>query len=179
MKYLNIVIVIAVIIVIYVIKTYNYFKSQKQEIEKQRSGIEIALTARFDILTKLKDTVTGYTKHETGVLTDVTKIRTGMSISDLSAASEAQEYAFSQLRVLAESYPDLKASVNFVQLQDSVNDVEKNIQATRRLYNNEVSKYNSKIESFPSCVIAKKLNVQHEAYFAADCEKTNDVELKF
>ncbi len=179
MKYLNIVIVIAVIIVIYVIKTYNYFKSQKQEIEKQRSGIEIALTSRYDILTKLKDSVTGYTKHETGVLTDVTRIRSGMSINDLSAVSEAQEHAFSQLRVLAESYPELKASANFIQLQDSVNDVEKNIQASRRLYNNEVSKYNSRIESFPSSIIAKRANVQHEPYFSAESEKTNDVELKF
>ena len=179
MKYLNIVIVIAVIIVIYLIKTYNYFKSQKQEIEKQRSGIEIALTSRYDILTKLNNTVCGYTKHETGVFTDVTKIRNGMSIDDLSKADEEQHPAFSKLNMLAENYPDLKAGANFIQLQDSVNDVENTIQATRRLYNNEVSKYNSKIESFPSCIIAKKLNVQHEAYFAADAAKTEDVTLKF
>lgn len=169
----------ALILVIYYVTTYNYFKSQKQEIEKQRSGIEIALTNRYDTLVKLNQAVNGYTGHESSVLTGVTQIRKGMNVDELSEAEGKIGEAFSGLCALVESYPELKASANFLQLQETVNDLENTLQATRRIYNNEVSEYNSKIERIPSCFIAKISGAKSEKYFEIEEHKRNDVALAF
>lgn len=174
------VVVVAVITLIkYYITTYNYFKSQHQEIEKQRSGIEIALTNRYDTLIKLNKTVNGYTGHESAVLENVTKIRKGMSIEELSNVESEIGKAFSGIAAIAENYPALKASVNFLQLQETICDLENTLQATRRIYNNEVSDYNTAIESFPSCLVAQKSGAKLEPYFEIEEYKKNDVELSF
>lgn len=176
---LIVVIIVAVLAIRYYIDTFNYFKAQKQEIEKQRSGIEIALTNRYDTLVKLNKTVNGYTGHESNVLENVTKIRRGMSANELSDVESKIGEAFSGINAIAESYPDLKSSVNFLQLQESIYDLENTLQATRRLYNNEVSDYNTMIESFPSCIVAQKCNLSVEQYFEIEEYKRNDVELSF
>jgi LemA protein len=163
-------------IIKYIIGIHNYFVRQKQEIEKQKSGIEIALTARYDTLVKLNKTVVAYSGHETNLLTGVTKIRKGMSAGELSEIAGQQSQAFS---ALVENYPELKASVNFMHLQETINDLENTIQATRRIYNNEVSEYNSAAKSFPRSIIANKMKVEQESYFEAEAKKLNDVDLVF
>lgn len=172
-------IIIAAIIVIYYFSTFNYFKIQKQEIEKQRSGIEVALTNRYDTLVKLNKSVVGYTKHEEKILEKVTQLRSGMSTKELSQAADSMNDAISKIIAVAESYPELKASENFLQLQQTVVDLENTLQATRRLYNQAVSEYNSKIDTIPSCYIATKAGAQKEDYFEAEAIKKNDVELEF
>ena len=183
MKYFFFVLVILVIAVIaairYYINTYNYFKEQHQEIEKQRSGIEIALTNRYDTLVKLNKTVNGFTGHESDVLTNVIKIRKGMSVDELASAESSIGNAFSGINALAENYPDLKSNMNFLQLQDTIYDLENTIQATRRIYNNEVSEYNAAIEKFPSNLVAQKCGATLEKYFEIDEYKRNDVDLNF
>lgn len=180
MKDIAIIVIIAIIIVaVYYVKTYNYFKSQKQEIEKQKSGIEIALTNRYDTLVKLNKAVNGYTGHESNVLTGITQIRKGMNVDELSDAESKIGEAFSGIYALAENYPELKASENFLQLQETVYDLENTLQATRRIYNNEVSEYNAKIEKIPSCFIAKNCGASAESYFEIEEHKRQDVELSF
>lgn len=174
-----IVIIAAVIVAIYFVKTYNYFKSQKQEIEKQKSGIEIALTSRYDTLVKLNKAVNGYTGHEANVLSGIAQIRKGMDVNELSDAESKIGEAFSGIYALAENYPELKANTNFLQLQETVYDLENTLQATRRIYNNEVSEYNSKIEKIPSCFIAKVCGANTEPYFEIEEHKRHDVELSF
>lgn len=163
----------------YVIKTYNYFKKQHQEIEKQRSGIEVALTNRYDTLMKLNKTVNAFTQHESDVLMNVTRMRKGMSAEELSGVEGEISKAFSGIAALAENYPELKSDANFIQMQETIFDIENTLQATRRLYNNEVSEYNSKLETFPSGFVAKKMKIKAEPYFQADDHKRNDVDLSF
>lgn len=166
-------------ILVYIIKTFNAFKLQAQEVESQKSGIEVALTTRYDTLVKLNKTVCGYTKHESGVLENVTKLRRGMSTEELSEAEAKMSDAYSGLLALSENYPDLKASANFIQLQETIYDIENTLQAARRIYNEEVRIYNSMIDSFPSCFVAPLANATRTAYFEAEAHKRNDVELAF
>ena len=168
-----------VIIGIYIIIKFNSIRSRQQEIEAQRSGIEIALEARFDILKKLNDTVVGYTGHESGLLKDVTALRTGMSAAELENAEESMNSAYSGLMALAESYPDLKASANFLHMQETINEVEGNLQAARRMYNSAVMEYNTGIGRFPGLLVAKAMKAQPKDYYRASDEKHEDVRLQF
>lgn len=172
-------IIVAAVVGIYCITTFNYFKRQHQEIEKHRSGIEIALTNRYDTLVKLNQTVNGYTGHESSTFEKITQLRKGMTAGELSEAETSQMKALSGISMLVENYPELKSSTNFMQMQETINDLESTIQATRRIYNNEVAQYNSKIETFPSNIVAKRCNVQPEAYFEAETNKIHDVNLAF
>lgn len=174
-----VVIIAFLAVIVYIIKTFNAFKFQAQEVERQKSGIEVALTTRYDTLVKLNKTVCGYTKHESGALENVTKLRKGMSTEELSEAEARMSDAYSGLLALSESYPDLKASANFMQLQETIYDIENTLQAARRLYNEEVRIYNSMIDSFPSCFIAPIANASRVAYFEAEAHKRHDVELEF
>lgn len=183
MEFSKIIIAAAVIVLIviagYIIKTFNAFKIQAQEVERQKSGIEVALTTRYDTLVKLNKTVCGYTKHESNVLENVTKLRKGMSTEELSEAEASMSDAYSGLLALSENYPDLKASANFMHLQETVYDIENTLQATRRMYNKEVGIYNSMVDSFPTCLVAPLANATRVAYFEAEAHKRNDVELEF
>ncbi len=174
-------IVLAVIVALigYFISTTNFFKKQKQVIEHSKSNIEIALTNRYDALVKLNKAVNGYTGHEQSVLTNTVKIRKGMTTKELNEASEQMDEAYEKLSVLVENYPDLKASTNFLQLQDSIMELENIIQATRRIFNKAVNEYNDKVVSIPSNIVAKIIHATEEAYFEAEAHKLQDVDLKF
>ena len=171
--------VIALFVIIYYLKTRNYFNTQKEEIADKRSAIEISLTQRYDTLSKLNATVKGYTGHESGVMENVTRLRKGMTGEELSKVNSELDAAQSQINALAESYPDLKASVNFLQMQDTIVDLENNIQATRRIYNREVKEFNRKAVSFPSSIIANQMKIDKESYFEAEEHKKQDYEVKF
>lgn len=171
--------VIFISVLVYVVKTRNYFKTQKQDIERAKSRIEIALTDRYDTLVKLNSTVNGYTGHESNILENITKLRRGMSGEELSEVNNEIGNAYSKINALVENYPDLKASRNFLQLQETVVDLENTLQATRRIYNEEVGLYNKRIETFPSNLIANSMQIQLESYFEAEEHKRADVELKF
>lgn len=171
--------ILVFIIFIYIVSTYNYFKTQKQEIEHSRSNIEVALTNRYDVLVKINKTVSAYAGHETETLTNIIKLRKGMSTEELNKASEQMDQAFSNISVIAENYPDLRSSENFLHLQESIFDVENTIQATRRIFNRDVADYNGKVQSFPSNLIANAAKAVVEPYFEAEQKKIQDVELQF
>lgn len=102
-----------------------------------------------------------------------------MSGEELSEVNNEIGNAYSKINALVENYPDLKASRNFLQLQETVVDLENTLQATRRIYNEEVGLYNKRIETFPSNLIANSMQIQLESYFEAEEHKRADVELKF
>lgn len=179
-KYILIAIAVAVVVIIgYLISTYNFFKNQKQNIEQSRSNIEVALTNRYDALVKINKSVSAYCGHEASTFTDTVKLRKGMSTEELNALSSQMDKAYLDLSVVVESYPELKASHNFLQMQDSIMDLENTLQATRRIFNREVSDYNKKVNSFPSNLIAGMANATVEPYFTAEERKLKDVELQF
>ena len=176
---LIIVLVLIAVVVISIIVMSNNLNKALVKIDEASSGIDVALTKRYDVLTKMIETVKGYAKHEKEVLFDVVKIRKGMTIEEKNEANKQMDETMSKINVLAENYPDLKASENFKTLQDSITDVEEHLQAARRLYNANISSYNQMIVTFPISIIAGTKGLSKREFFVAEEHKKQDVEIKF
>ena len=176
---LVIVLILIAVVVISIIVMSNNLNKALVKIDEASSGIDVALTKRYDVLTKMIETVKGYAKHGKEVLFDVVKIRKGMTIEEKNEANKQMDEALSKINVLAENYPDLKASENFKTLQDSITDVEEHLQAARRLYNANISSYNQMIVTFPISIIAGTKGLTKREFFVAEEHKKQDVEIKF
>ena len=176
---LVIVLILFAVVVISIIVMSNNLNKALVKIDEASSGIDVALTKRYDVLTKMIETVKGYAKHEKEVLFDVVKIRKGMTIEEKNEANKQMDETLSKINVLAENYPDLKASENYKQLQDSITDVEEHLQAARRLYNANISSYNQMIVTFPISIIAGTKGLTKREFFVAEEHKKQDVEIKF
>ena len=172
------VIVVVLIIVISIISISNKLNKAIVKIDEASSGIDVALTKRYDVLTKMIDVVKSYAKHEKDTLFEVIKLRKNMSIEEKNAENKKMDENFSKINVVAESYPELKSSENYKTLQQSIVEVEEHLQAARRLYNSNVSIYNQMIVSFPISIIAKSKGMIKKAFFEADESKKEDVNIK-
>lgn len=168
-----------VLIIIWYIGVSNSIKVAALKVDESESGIDVALTKRYDVLTKMLDAVKGYQKHEQSVLSELVKLRTGMSMTEKKAANAAMDKVSRDINVLAEGYPQLKANTNFVELQKAIVDVEEHLQAARRLYNSNVNAYNTKLVVFPSSIIAKNMGAVKRELFEADEIKRQDVKIQF
>lgn len=168
-----------VLIIIWYIGVSNSIKVAALKVDESESGIDVALTKRYDVLTKMLDAVKGYQKHEQSVLSELVKLRTGMSMTEKKAANAAMDKVSRDINVLAEGYPQLKANTNFVELQKAIVDVEEHLQAARRLYNSNVNAYNTKLVVFPSSIIAKNMGAAKRELFEADEIKRQDVKIQF
>lgn len=180
---LVIVAVIVVVIVLWYISTMNNLRRLEVKVEEAASGIDVALTKRFDLLTKMLDTTKGYAKHETETLEKVIKWRNGIpadaTIEQKSEFANSMSKVVSGLNVVVEQYPDLKANDMFGKLQAAIADSEEHLQASRRIYNANVSTINTSIVSFPTSIVAKKLGIQKKAFFEAEAAKRADVKMEF
>ena len=176
---LIVVAVIVFIIVIWFIVTSNTLNRAIVKIDEADSGIDVALTKRYDVLTKMLDTVKGYAKHEKEVIIEAINLRKGMTIEEKNAANVKMDEAFSKLNVVAENYPELKASENFAVLQQSIADVEEHLQAARRLYNANISSYNQMIVTFPISIVAGMKSLTKKEFFEAEENKKADVKMEF
>ena len=177
-----IIIVVAIVVVILVgwyIGTSNKLNRAVVKIEEADSGIDVALTKRYDVLTKMLEITKGYAKHEKETLGEVINLRKGMSIAEKQDANNKMTEAFGKINVLAEAYPELKSSENFKTLQLSVADVEEHLQAARRLYNANISSYNQEIVSFPTSIVAGMKGFVKKEFFEADEAKKEDVKMDF
>ena len=148
------------------------------KIDEDSSGIDVALTKRYDVLTKMIDVVKSYAKHEKDTLFEVIKLRKNMSIEEKNAENKKMDENFSKINIVAENYPELKSSENYKTLQQSIVEVEEHLQAARRLYNSNVSIYNQMIVSFPISIIAKSKGMVKKDFFEADETKKEDVKIK-
>lgn len=175
---LIVVLVVAVIVLWYII-TSNTLNKAIVKIEEADSGIDVALTKRYDVLTKMLDTVKGYAKHEKETLIETIKIRKGMTMEEKNVANNKMSEAFSKLNVVAENYPDLKSSENFQVLQQSITDVEEHLQAARRLYNANISSFNQMIVTFPTSIIASSKGLTKKDFFEAEEAKKQDIKIEF
>ena len=146
--------VVVVIAILWCISTVNDFKRKEIRIEEGRSGIEVALTKRYNVLTKMLDTAKGYMTHENDLFTKVIKLRQGMSVNELNSAQVEIEDVSNRLIALSEDYPELKSSDVFVELQRAIRDAEEHLQAAYRLYNSSVRTYNTAIEIFQTELLA-------------------------
>lgn len=173
---------IALIFFIWYISTVNAFRRKLVKIDEAESSIDIALTKRFDLLTKLVSAVKGATKHERETLTEVVKMRQPARNASIN---EKQEFAdnltrgLNEINVVVEQYPQLRANENFLNLQNNTFEVEENLQAARRVYNANVSTYNQKVVTFPSSLVASWKNFTKREFFEAEASKRADVVFDF
>lgn len=169
--------VVLFIIIIWLISVSNKFNRLSIKVDESISGIDVALTKRYDVLTKTIEVVKGYAKHEKEVIFKVVELRNNMTIKEKNDVNTSIDENFSKIELLAENYPDLKASENFKTLQKAIIDVEEHLQAARRLYNSNVSAYNEKILTFPSSIVAKMNNFEKKEFFEAKEFERNNIEL--
>lgn len=173
-------IIIAVVAVIlgYGVAIYNKFVKLTQRAKEAWADIDVQLKRRYDLIPNLIETVKGYAAHERETLDQVTQARTQATqthidvgditpeqMAAMAGAESALTGALGRLIAIAENYPDLKASANFVELQRELSDTENKIQASRRFYNGNVRDLNIALESFPSNMIGKSFNFKAEPFF--------------
>jgi LemA protein len=171
-------VVIGVLIAIYGVATFNSLIRLNIRAQEGFSDIEVQLKRRHDLIPNLVETVKGYAAHERQVFENVTAARSrAVAASGPQAQAEAENAlsgALRQLFAVAEAYPELKASQNFIELQDEITDTEDKIQAARRFYNMTVRDLNIKIDQFPSRYLAPLAKVTKREFFeiedAADRE---------
>lgn len=170
---------LVLVVLFWYVATRNSIVGAEVKISEAESGIDIALTKRYDMLTKLLDVTKGYAKHEAETLEKVVNLRKGMTIRERSAENAKMDDMFRQLNILVENYPNLKASENFRQLQHAIMDVEEHLQAARRLYNGNVTIFNNLLVTFPSNIVANSMGKVKKEYFEAEAAKKADVKMEF
>ena len=156
---LAVIIIIILAIVLYLISGYNGLVNARNRVKNSYSQIDVQLKRRNDLIPNLVETVKGYAKYEGSTLEKVAELRNQVAAAPSPAeamrASDELTRQVSGIFAVAESYPDLKASANFSQLQEELTNTENKIAYSRQLYNSVTSNYNVKLETFPSNVIAK------------------------
>ena len=172
MLWLWVVLAVLAIVVVLLGFGYNRLVRLRNEVDTGWSNIDVQLQRRTDLIPNLVETVRGYAAHERGVFEEVTKARTALQqASTPGAAGEANDVltaALGRLFAVAEAYPDLKASENFLRLQDELTDTEDKISAARRYYNSTVMHYNNGIQSLPWVLVARPLGFREKEYFSAE-----------
>ena len=151
------------------INTYNRFVKYRNQIDEAWSGIDVALRRRFNLIPNLIRAIEGYAKHEAEILDKESSRFTGSAdVPDRMTEESRLSNSINGLLALAEDYPDLKASKNFFSLQQTLNEIESDIQNARNRFNGVVRRYNTLTESFPSSYIAGKYNFSKKEYFTLE-----------
>jgi LemA protein len=169
--WLWIIIGIVVLVLLFIWATYNGLVRLNVRVEEAWSDITVQLKRRADLIPNLLESVKGYAKHEKAVFSEVTEARAavvkaaGQGPAAAAKAENQFEGALKSLFAVAESYPDLKANQNFLELQQELTDTEDKIQAARRFYNGGVRDLNTKIKTFPTNVFARKLGFTDKEFF--------------
>ena len=180
---LIVILVILILLVGWVVGVYNGLVQARNKVKDQWAQIDVQLKRRFDLIPNLVETVKGYASHEKTTLEDVIKARntyvSATTPEDQMKADGELTQAISKLFALSEAYPDLKANTNFQELQKSLTETEDKIQYARQFYNDEVMKYNNKVQMVPSNIIASMFGFKTEAFFEANEKEKENVEIKF
>ncbi len=178
-----IILIVLALIIVLIIGLYNGLITLKNRVKEAWSDINVQLKRRYDLIPNLVSSVKGYLKHEEGVLTKVTAARTqAMNAQGTAEKAQAENMLSNTLKSLfavSENYPDLKASQNFLQLQDEISDTENKIQAARRFYNGQVRDFNTKVQVFPNNLIARSLGFTKFSFFKIENKEKENVEVKF
>lgn len=174
---------VAVLLILWVIGVYNGLITLKNRVSESWSDIDVQLKRRYDLIPNLVETVKGYARHESDTMEKVIQARAAAmgagSVHDHAAAENQLTGALKSLFAISENYPDLKASQNFLQMQDDLKDAEDKIQAARRFYNANVRDFNTRMQVFPSNVIANSLHFKAYEFFEAGEGERQNVQVKF
>ena len=172
-----------VLIVLWVIASYNRLVSLKNQIQNAWAQIDVQLKRRYDLIPNLVETVKGYASHEKEVFENVAAARSAMmsaqGVEQQAAAQNQITQALKSLFAVAEAYPELKANENFMALQQELSSTENQIAGSRQFYNDLVGSYNTAIQSFPSSILASSFGFTQHEYFPMDDASRENVQVRF
>lgn len=182
-----IVLIIVIVVAVYFGMAYNTFITLKNRVKEAWSDIEVQMKRRYDLIPNLVETVKGYASHESGTLEKVIQARNMAmaqhgSMKEVAQSENILTGALKSLFALKESYPDLKANQNFLELQRELRDTEDKLQSARRFYNGNVMNLNNKVEMFPSNIIAGMFHFEKAEFFElaeGEQEARQAVKVKF
>lgn len=170
-------------VLLYLLVVYNGLVTAKNRIAEALSQIDVQLKRRTDLVPNLIETVKGFAKHEKELLENVTKARTSLmtagSTHEKAEANNMLTESLKSLFAVAENYPDLKSSSNFLELQEELSDTENKIAYSRQFYNSNVLDYNNRLGIFPSSIVAGIFNFKPSEFFQAEEEDKKEVKVKF
>ena len=152
---IGIIAIIIFIVLIWWVKTSNRFNRYKVVIDESKKNVDIALAKRYDTICEMIKVAKSYAKHESSTFSDIIKLRQNANIKEFNSAIQNQDREISKIFALAEAYPDLKSSQEFINLQDEISDENEQLAAAKRIVNNNISIINQEIVSFPKSVVAK------------------------
>lgn len=181
---LEIIVIIIAVVLLLIIFLYNSLIRKKNAIENAFFSMDVMLKKRYDLIPQLVDTVKGYMQHEKETLIQLTElrqqvVRPGIPTNEKVEIDNKINDTLQRLTVNFESYPQLKASENFLQLQRSMNETEEQLAASRRFYNTAVNDYHNAIEMFPSNIVASWMGLKHRAFFSIAEEHKQVPSIKF
>lgn len=185
MYIIGILIIIAIVVATTIIGIFNRFARLRNMVKDAWSNIDVALKRRHDLIPNLVNTVKGYAAHEQETLNQVIAARnTAMAVpkDDINAQIKAEgelQQTLRSLFALSEAYPDLKANTNFLDLQQKLNEIEENLERSRRYYNSTVRENNTYGESFPGVLFAQMFHYQHFEFFEAEAADRETINVDF
>lgn len=171
---------IVLVILLSVLKMYNDFIKLKNKIKQSESGIDVYLNQRFDLIPNLVECVKLYTKYETETLDKIVELRNSYNQNnglDFEKATELNNN-INKILVVAENYPELKSSEQYLNLQKNLSKVESQLQAARRIYNNDVTNYNTKIDTVPANIIAAIFGFKKADLFQIEEYKKENINIE-
>lgn len=173
---MNIVLVFFIIILLIILLIYNSLIKARNKVKQAKSGIDVYLNQRFDLIPNLVECVKQYSKYEKEVLTEITELRSAY-LKDSTNIKNAEKInnKMNEIIALAEDFPELKASEQYLNLQRNLTKIESQLQAARRIYNLEVTNYNNKIETVPSNIVAKLFKFKNAELFQIEEYKRENV----
>lgn len=178
-------ILLAIVVIVggWLVMVYNGLIALKNKVDEAWSDIDVQTKRRYDLIPNLVETVKGYASHESGVFEKVTNARAAamgaQNPHDKAAAENMLTETLKSLFAVSENYPDLKANTNFLDLQRTLTEIEEHIQASRRFYNGMVRDLNTKIQVFPTVLVAGMLGFKSREFFEAEEAAKENVQVKF
>lgn len=179
-----IILAIVILVAIYVISVYNSLKTVENRVENAWSQIDVQLQRRFDLIPNFVETVKGYMNHESETFTKIAELRTSWAntktVSEKADIDNQLSGALKTIMAVSENYPELKANQNFSELSEELRNTENKISFSRQFYNDTVTKYNTKLELFPSNIVAGIFNFKQKDLFEVDnAEARKNVKVDF
>ena len=179
-----IILIIVVLLILFIISVYNSLVTLTQRVKNAFGQMDVQLQRRFDLIPNLVETVKGYMTHESDTLAKVTELRTAWAgaktVDEKAKLDNELSNTLKTIMAVAEAYPDLKANQNFESLQNELTETEDKISYSRQFYNDTVTRYNTKLELFPSNIIAGMFHFTAESLFEVDsAEARKNVKVDF
>lgn len=180
--WIYIVMCIIILLILYIFITYNGLVRLNNTAKKTFSTMDVYLKKRWDLIPNLVESVKKYVKHEQKTLQEVVKLRNinydNINDNEKIKINESLAKGISQIMILVEDYPNLKANKNFIDLSNQLSKIEEDIANARKIYNANVRNFNNKVEMFPSNIIAKAFNFDIKLFFGANEKEKKDVKVK-